>query len=361
MSLISILLFATAVLVFLVGLVTFIGSSAKERKSSFWFLLAAIASTVWTVAIAVFLALPVEATEVAPRVILVIYVGAFLVSPTALGYVGWKYRIGRILTVISLLAGACLGVVILRHPELLYSGFTLARTGNSVELVHNWFNFVYIGYFVLVMGSFCFMAYRSAMKATSKRMRMGLGIFAIGMLIEATCAGIFDLILPLYVRYDLIWVGPLVLSVVISVGQVDLAYVVKKLNRIATKNVNLKDLAAFLADHLHFAYIGFVINGRLYGSKALAVSAEELTKIAHLRAVPHGVWQEPTKQVQEILDNLGLKAVAELKNAKGKPFGQIIVGKPLGKTNFERRDLVQLEMIINLVAMVIDSEKHLRA
>ncbi len=447
MSLISILLFATAVLVFLVGLVTFIGSSAKERKSSFWFLLAAIASTVWTVAIAVFLALPVEATEVAPRVILVIYVGAFLVSPTALGYVGWKYRIGRILTVISLLAGACLGVVILRHPELLYSGFTLVRTGNSVELVHNWFNFVYIGYFVLVMGSFCFMAYRSAMKATSKRMRMGLGIFAIGMLIEATCAGIFDLILPLYVRYDLIWVGPLVLSVVIvaffyaalkyrivsvmrgwlkvmsyvvilasgavvymvifyliftalfkipnpstsvlvlnflmivivlllmpvineiaasirsmiSVGQVDLAYVVKKLNRIATKNVNLKDLAAFLADHLHFAYIGFVINGRLYGSKALAVSAEELTKIAHLRAVPHGVWQEPTKQVQEILDNLGLKAVAELKNAKGKPFGQIIVGKPLGKTNFERRDLVQLEMIINLVAMVIDSEKHLRA
>ena len=147
----------------------------------------------------------------------------------------------------------------------------------------------------------------------------------------------------------------------IMVGQVDLAYVIRKLNRIATKNVDLRDLAGFLADHLHFAYVGFVINGRLYGSKALAVSSDELSKISHLRSVTSGVWQEPTKPVKEILDELDLKAVAELKNAKGKPFGQIIVGKPLGKSNFERRDLVQLEMIINLVAMVIDSEKHLRA
>ena len=50
-----------------------------------------------------------------------------------------------------------------------------------------------------------------------------------------------------------------------------------------------------------------------------------------------------------------------MKNAKGKPFGQLIVGRPLGKASFERRDLVQLEMIINLVATVIDSEKHIRA
>ena len=65
--------------------------------------------------------------------------------------------------------------------------------------------------------------------------------------------------------------------------------------------------------------------------------------------------------MQKILDELDLKAIAELKNAKGKPFGQLIVGRPLGKASFERRDLVQLEMIINLVATVIDSEKHIRA
>ena len=61
------------------------------------------------------------------------------------------------------------------------------------------------------------------------------------------------------------------------------------------------------------------------------------------------------------MDETNLKAVAELYNAKGKPFGQIIVGKPLGKSTMEHRDLIQLEMIINLVASVIDSGKHLRA
>ena len=148
----------------------------------------------------------------------------------------------------------------------------------------------------------------------------------------------------------------------IMVGQVDIAYVIKKLNKLAAKNVDLRELAAFLADHLHFAYIGFIVNGRLYGSKALALSAEELEAITHLRSAGRGeVWQEPNKAVQKVLDDLDLKAVAELRNAKGRPFGQLLVGKPLGKTSFERRDLIQLEMMINLVATVIDSEKHIRA
>lgn len=153
-----------------------------------------------------------------------------------------------------------------------------------------------------------------------------------------------------------------VIKSMISVGQVDLAYVVKKLNRIATRNVDLRDLAGFLADHLHFAYIGFIINGRLYGSKALAMSTEEITQISKMKSASGGgVWQEPNKSVKKILDELDLKAVAELRNAKGKAFGQLVVGKPVGKSSFERRDLIQLEMIINLVATVIDSEKHIRA
>lgn len=73
------------------------------------------------------------------------------------------------------------------------------------------------------------------------------------------------------------------------------------------------------------------------------------------------IWQKPNEKVQKIFDEVSLSSVAELYNAKGKPFGQIVVGKPVGKNDFGRRDLMQLEMIINLVATVIDSEKHLRA
>lgn len=147
----------------------------------------------------------------------------------------------------------------------------------------------------------------------------------------------------------------------IAVGQVDLAYVVKKLNRVATKNIDLRELAAFLADHLHFSYAGFILNGRLYGSKTLTVTPAQLSQITHMKASGSDIWQQPNKTTQETLDELGIKAVAELRNAKGRTFGQLVVGKPMGKTSFDRRDLIQIEMIINLVATIIDSEKHLRA
>lgn len=447
MNLISILLIVTAILTVAVGIVSFFGSSGKERRINAWFTLTTIASAVWAISVALFLALPVGSERLAPVLIALIYASGPLTSPTALGFVSWRFKAGKVLTVISLAFGVCLSAAVVMHPDWLYSSYTISHTGNSVELLKNWFNFTYIAYFVPVITGFCVMSFYSAKKASNNRLRKGLTIFAVGMLIEGICAGIFDLLLSLFVRYDLIWVGPLALTAVmltffyvvikyrmvilssnwlkfltyavlltsgvtvymmlfyliftalfkipnpsasvlvlnflmivivlllmpviselkasinsmISAGQVDLSYVIKKLNKLAAKNVNLRELAAFLADHLHFAYIGFIINGRLYGSKALAMSGDEIVQIAKMKPTAQGVWQEPNKTVQKILDSLDLKAVAELKNAKGKVFGQMVVGKPIGKTSFERRDLIQLEMIINLVAVVIDSEKHLRA
>ncbi len=448
MSLISVLLFATAILTVLTGFMTVIGASRSDRKHSVWFCVSAIASAVWAISIAVFLALPEEAEAAAPAVIMTIYIGALFVSPSMLGYTSWKYKLGKVLTVASLAVGCTLGIILACNHGLLYSGFTLSRTGNSVQLINDWFYWVYMSYFIFVMSAFCCMTYYRARHASTKRIKTGMYVLLYGMIPAAICSAVFDLVLPLWVRYDLIWVGPLSISItviaffytaikyriisiatrwlhvmayvvilsagtaiymvifyviftalfkipnpsasilvlnfimivivlllipviqeanasirsLIQTGQVDIAYVVKKLNHLATRNVDLRDLAGFLADHLHFAYIGFIINGRVYGSKSLAFSPAELSGIAHLKPSTRSeIWQEPNKTVQKTFDELGLYAVAELRNAKGKPFGQIIVGKPIGKSNFERRDLLQLEMIINLVATVIDSEKHLRA
>jgi len=145
----------------------------------------------------------------------------------------------------------------------------------------------------------------------------------------------------------------------ISVQQVDLAYIVKKLNRLAPQDVDLRELASFLADHLHFEYVGFLINGRLYGSGSLPLSVDEMKQISLLRPAKDGsVWQDFNEPVAKIAAAQKLNAVAELRDAKGKVFGQLIVGEPLGKARFERKDLIQIEMVINLVAVVIDDEKY---
>ncbi len=434
-------------LAILSGLSTFVGASKLDRNRMGWFFAATIFAAIWAVSIAVFLALPTDAEQVAPYVIMSIYVSSAIMMIALLGFASWEKLAGKILVGLAVISVVITTSVVFSDMKLLFNGFTLSSNGNSVELVNGVVYWLYTFFFVLNSVLSWGFIYHHAKAARHKRVRQGDWVLLIGLLITGGFAMITDLILPIFVRYDLIWIGPLALSVtlmafyyavlrfrivsvstgwlkilsyivlmvtgaviymlvfyliftalfkipnpstsilvlnflmivivlllmpvineasasirsLISVGQVDIAYVIKKLNHIAAKNVDLRDLAGFLADHLHFAYIGFIINGRLYGSKSLAISPAELNGITHLKASGREVWQEPNKTVQKTFDELGLKAVAELRNAKGKAFGQLIVGKPIGKSSFERRDLLQLEMIINLVATVIDSEKHLRA
>jgi len=447
-SLTSILLYATSVLAVFSGFSAFVGAAKTDKKKMAWFFATTIMAAIWTVSIAVFLDLPITASKSAPFWIMSIYVSSALMMVTLLGYASWEYIAGKVLTLLAMVALMIVAMIVVKDMGLLFDGFDLTTQGNTAHLVNGAVYWLYTFYFVLNSVLAWYFIWRRSRRVNSKKVRIGDRTLMVGLVVTGGLAMVSDLILPLFVRYDLIWVGPLALSItlvsfyyavlkyriisissrwlkllsyavllvsgaviymlifyliftalfkvpnpsasvlvlnfimivivlllmpvlneasasmrsLISVGQVDIAYVIKKLNKIATKNVDIRELAGFLADHLHFAYIGFVVNGRLYSSKPLAVSAEELAQISKMKAASgNSVWQEPNKTTQKILDDLGLKAVAELRSAKGKAFGQLIVGKPLGKSSFERRDLVQLEMIINLVATVIDSEKHIRA
>ncbi len=449
MNLILILLTTTAILTFLSGALSLAGASKNDRGHIAWFFVSNIGAVIWAISCGYFLNLPPEATNIAIWFVFGIYIGAFIMLVPLIGYSGWKYTIGKVLTVVFILASIGMSIALIYQPSLLYSEIILSNAGNRVVFTPGgWYYWAYSAIISLSVVAFNAITFYRARHARTKRLRNADYILVSGLSIAGIVSLITNLIMPACVTYSLIWVGPLTLSVVmltyfyailryrvvsvstpllktlayvviltsgvvvymlifylifnalfkipnpsasvlvlnflmivivlllmpvinelmssinslIQVGQVDIAYVIKKLNHLATRNVDLRDLASFLADHLHFAYIGFVINGRLYGSKALAISSEELSSITHLKSsTGTEIWQKPNKTVEKTFDEMGLKAVAELRNAKGKPFGQIIVGKPLGKATFERRDLIQLEMIINLVATVIDSEKHLRA
>lgn len=448
MSLISILLYSTSLLAVFSGFSAFVGASKADRGRMAWFFATTIMAAIWTIAIATFLALPVGSEQVASAFIMAIYISSAVMMITLLMFAGGKRKLGKVLAVLATLSLTITVAVVLNDTKLLFDGFSLTNQGNTVHLVNGPIYWLYTFYFVLNSILAWYMIWDRSRKTRVKRIRMGDQVLMVGLIITGMFSMVTDLILPIAVRYDLIWVGPLTLSVtliafyyailrfrivsissgwlrtlsyivllvsgaviymlifyliftalfkvpnpsasilalnfimivivlllmpvinevsasmrsLIMVGQVDIAYVIKKLNKIASKNIDLRDLASFLANHLHFSYIGFIVNGRLYGSKPLSVSAEELAQITKMKhAGANSVWQEPNATTKKTLHDLGLQAVAELRNAKGKPFGQLVVGKPLGKTVFERRDLVQLEMIINLVATVIDSEKHIRA
>ena len=163
----------------------------------------------------------------------------------------------------------------------------------------------------------------------------------------------FVMIIIVLILLPLIWELFGFVRSLVSSSTVDLTYVVKKLSKFATSNVKANEVADFLADYMHFQYIGIFLEGKLYSSKNIDLSEEELLKISRLRAAEK-FWQEVPVEIKAH----GIFAITELKNARGAAYGQILICAPVGKKMPEHKDLVQMEMVVNLVTAVLDSEQR---
>ena len=448
MQLIKILLTIVAFLTVASGVAVCVGSSKRQRANSVWFLVATLGAAAWAVSIAQFLSLPASATEVAPLWVIGIYSGAILMDVALLGYNSWEMKIGKFLTTFFGMAGVAMIAMFVVSPEILYSSISLSVMGNSVQLVNGWYYVTYILYFMAITTAFLAMLFYQIVRDKSKfsAIRKGRVVFLVGLLITGSLSLVFDLILPM-VRYDLIWIGPLMIGAtilafyyailryriirlssnwlrlmsyivlmaaaavvymiiffvifaalfkgstpsteviilnfimiaivlilspamsemndfvrsLISPQAIDLVYIIKKLSKVTATGIDLRELAAFLADHTHFEYIGLLVDGAVYGSTPREVTKEEIKMVDGLGDPENGVWQV-FDETTELWQKMDLSAVAALRDANGKTFGQVLVGKPVGKkNNFNRRDLVQVETVINLVAVIIDSKIHKRA
>ncbi|MCL2038362.1 hypothetical protein FWG86_00430 [Candidatus Saccharibacteria bacterium] len=141
----------------------------------------------------------------------------------------------------------------------------------------------------------------------------------------------------------------------IFVRSVDMVYIIKRINRLAGQKVDLKNLAEFLADRMHFDYVGFLIDGRLWGSEKIDLADNELVLISKMKHSTNYIWLYVDDALKPVFERSNLAAVAQMRNARGQVFGHILIGRPLGEIEFAQRDLTQVESIVNLVAAIVDS------
>ena len=446
MNLINILVVAISVLTILSAIALVCGSSKKERGRSLWFLAAAIGEVMWGVGIAVALSLKPNDFGYAtmPIALKCLYVGALLMDSTILGYVAWKYRWGKIVTSVFLIVAAVLTVIFLYDPSVLYTSYTLSYSGNSLEyLMPNqggWFYGTYIAFFCTIVPTFCLALLYQIKHAKSKDTKKGYWVFLIGLAVAGFFSLIFDLILA-PARYDLIWVGPLligltmmgfyyavlryrmitlttgwlkVMSTVVLVNmvvivyllifhlifsalfkvsspsfqvillnfimvavvlllapaiaeiwamikslimtkQIDMAYIVKKLSRVDQKHMNLKDISGFLAEHMHFTYVGFLINGKYYVDDDYKITADKLAEVPGLPRPERGVWQNTARLGKGMMNENGIYKVAMLVDTNGEMIGQAILGKPTTKASLDRQDQAEVEMILSLMGTMLEN------
>ncbi|MBR3115910.1 hypothetical protein IKF30_01645 [Candidatus Saccharibacteria bacterium] len=430
-----------AVLTVLSALALVLGSAKTEKARSLWFLVAAIGSAIWGMSISVFLSLKNGEIQQmnAPKLVAGIYSGAIVMDVALLGYISWKYRLGKMLTAAFAVIGIALLTVFLYDPSVLYSSINLVSMGNSIAIdLGQWFYIAYALFFCTITPVFCGFLIYQIRHSRNKKQKKGYLFFLFGLSVAGLLSLIFDIILP-PTRYDLIWIGPLtiglviigfyyailrfkmitlnanwlrVLSYIVIIGsalivyllifhlvfsalfkianpsfqvvllnfimiaivllltpaiseinaltkswimtkQMNIAYIVKKITALNRKQIDLREMAGFLAEHMHFSYVGFIVNGKFYGSDDFRMGASEIEEIAKLKVLEKGVWQN-VSQISGAKE-LEISRIGVLTNAKGEVIGQMVFGKPVSKVTLDRQDLTEVEMIVNLMAVVIEN------
>ncbi|MBQ8985254.1 hypothetical protein IJ076_01700 [Candidatus Saccharibacteria bacterium] len=217
MHFIYVLVIAVAVLTILAALAHVFGSTKSDKINSLWFLSAAIGEVIWAVSIAVFLSLGNGEFDyqIAPWLIKGIYIGAILMDTSILGYVSWKYKIGKAFTAFFAIAGIILAVVFIYDPSVLYSEILLGGGSPSVVIdMSKGFYIAYEIYFCTLIPAFCFFLIYKILHTSNKKAKNGYLFFLIGLGVAGLLSGVFDLLMPPF-RYDLIWVGPLAIGLTI--------------------------------------------------------------------------------------------------------------------------------------------------
>lgn len=442
-QLVTIMVGIVAVLTILAGVTVVLGVRRDERVAPILFFLAAIGAALWAISITVFLNLPAGAVEIAPFVVAIIYTSAILMVVAIFGYVSRFLGFGYVLTSVFAVLGLALSSIIIALPDFLYEGIVLGgENGNVVNLRLDWLYIVYIAFFAVV--TFCYLGIllSKLFKKLPTITKRAYVMLLVGLSITGMLSLCFDLILPFF-RYDLIWVGPLSVGVVIicfyyatlryklvmivgkwlkilsyivvmstvalvylvlfyllsvlvfrasspssmdllmnfvmiaivflsmpmisemtanirsllSVNTVDVGYIVKKLRSVGSSKVDLDDLASFLADHLHFSYVGFLVNEKLHNSKEVEFSEKDIEiKTIQTEAYDAAQICEALNQ-KYVADGEcpDLRVIIDLHNADGAEMGRIIFGVPQKEGEFEKSDMMQLDMIIHMISVALGS------
>lgn len=215
MQLIVILLATVSILTFLSGAIVFFGSSKGDRVRSAWYFAAAIFATAWMASIATFMVATPDRADVIGWHVNWTFISAILLDTAFLGYGAWQKKYGKVATLSFLFLGLLISLVILVNPSALYSGVILSNTGNSVVMNMGPVYFSYIGFFGAIVPAIIAVFFHQFLKTRSKRKRGGDIITMVSFGISSTVVLIFNLILPLFNNWSLIWLGPLALAITI--------------------------------------------------------------------------------------------------------------------------------------------------
>ena len=140
--------------------------------------------------------------------------------------------------------------------------------------------------------------------------------------------------------------------------QIDLPYIVKKLSTLDRKKLSKKDVSGFLAEHMHFSYIAFLTNDRLYVADDCKIPSEVVAEINRLPISTNGAWLDTSKISDETMKESEISEIAIMTGGNGEAVGLMIFGKPTSKVKLEQKDLIEMSMVVSLMGIIIEDGRR---
>ena len=215
MQLIAMLLTTVSILTMLSGIIVYFGTSKTGKAKSTWYCLAAVFATVWMASICIFLTASSSNRELLEWHVNWTFVSAIILDTAFLGYASWSKKYGRITTLAFLILGLVLSCIIFIEPKSLYTSINLDHAGNSVSMNIGPIYYCYIAFFTAIVPTIVGTYLYQFFKTRSQRKRLGDIITMSSFGLSSTVVLIFNLILPMFDNWSLIWLGPLALAVTI--------------------------------------------------------------------------------------------------------------------------------------------------
>lgn len=137
--------------------------------------------------------------------------------------------------------------------------------------------------------------------------------------------------------------------------QIQLGYITKKIDNIKPKDFDPRELAQFLAETLHYEECALILAKHTYVTNGMRFPTDEAENIMHLKPIDGSIW---VKIPEKTLNNgFCISEVAVLRDSRSKEIGRIVFGKRVNGKSFPRRELVKVEAVVNMVA-VLAEESH---
>ncbi len=134
--------------------------------------------------------------------------------------------------------------------------------------------------------------------------------------------------------------------------EIELGYIMKKLDAIDSKHFDPRDTARFLADTLHYENCALILSKHAYATDNTRFTTDEITDILNLRPAENRIWVAESHLPKK--DGFHISEIATIKNSKGQEVGRLILGKRISDKALSKKDFAKIEAVTDVISALVE-------